>query len=92
MKDVYRKTLIGLAHDLSPIVTVASKGVTENILTEIEVGLAAHELIKIKLNGEREEREAWTAAILEHLPKAELIQKIGKIIVIFQPNPKKKKK
>ena len=45
-----KKQLRRLGHKLSPVVTIASKGLSENVLAEIDRALNDHELIKVKLN------------------------------------------
>ncbi|MEX2132302.1 MAG: YhbY family RNA-binding protein, partial [Pseudohongiellaceae bacterium] len=44
-----QKQLRAIGHKLKPIITVAQKGLSENILAEIDRALTAHELIKVKL-------------------------------------------
>ena len=58
-----KKYLRGLSHALNPVVTVAEKGLTENVMAEIELALDHHELIKVKLRGDRDARASWTAEI-----------------------------
>lgn len=87
-----RKHLRTIAHTLSPVVTIAQKGLTENITEEIESALGRHELIKIKIfAADREARKALSQEICE-AAGAELIQSIGNVIVVFRaaekPNPK----
>ena len=41
--------LRGLAHALNPVVSIGNKGLTESVAAEVELALAQHELIKIKL-------------------------------------------
>lgn len=81
-----------IAHSLSPVVTIAQKGLTESVNEEIERALTQHELIKIKIfAADRESRKALTLEICE-TAKADLIQSIGNVAVIFRaadkPNPK----
>lgn len=80
--------LRSLCHELSPVVMVADKGLSENVQAEIEGALDSHELIKIKLRGEREQRKAWIDAIAAET-SAELVQKIGQIACFYRPNPSK---
>lgn len=84
------RTLRGLSHDLSPVVIVADKGLTENVRAEIESALVTHELIKIKLRAERDQRSRWTEEIVA-MTGAELIQKIGQVISIYRRNPENPK-
>jgi RNA-binding protein len=74
-------------HNLHPIVTVAGKGLTENVLAEIDRALFDHELIKVKLNiMDRDERKQLAEQICDH-SQATLVQSIGKIIAIYRKKP-----
>jgi len=56
--------LRGLAHSLSPIVTIGNKGLTEPVLAEIEAALDHHELLKIKLpSNDKAEKVVLMASI-----------------------------
>jgi RNA-binding protein len=53
-----RKALKARAHKLEPVVIVGAKGLTDEVVKEIEVALKAHELIKVRAPAlEREARE-----------------------------------
>jgi RNA-binding protein len=80
------RDLKGRCHGLSPVVTVADKGLTENVLTEVETALNAHELIKVKLRGDRETRRDWVSELVE-TTRAELVQQIGQVACLFRRNP-----
>ena len=81
------KFLRGLSHDLKPVVMIADKGLTENVMMEIEVCLELHELIKIKIRMDKETRTKFIAEILEKTG-AQKIQAIGQTLTIFLQNPK----
>lgn len=81
-----RLALKGRAHQLKPTVMIGNAGLTDAVLKEIEVTLKLHELIKIRVMTERAEREAILTEICTKLNAAP-IQHIGKILVIYQPNP-----
>ena len=86
------KQLRAIGHKLKPVVTIAGKGLTENVIAEVDRALTDHELIKIKLAvGSREARTEVTRQITEQ-SGAELIQSIGSIILILRraetPDPK----
>lgn len=75
------------AHALKPVVLIGAEGLTEAVLAEIKVHLNAHQLIKIRVFGdEREERAAIYARICDEL-NAGPIQQIGKLLVIWKPQP-----
>lgn len=78
------------AHHLKPVVMVGQHGLNENILTEIGIALDAHELIKVKIAADRDERAKITQAILEN-SGAELVQTIGQMSVMYRRNRKKPK-
>ncbi|WP_116135610.1 YhbY family RNA-binding protein [Trinickia diaoshuihuensis] len=80
-----RADLRSQAHALKPVVLIGAEGLTDAVLAEIKVHLAAHELIKIRVFGdEREERVAIYEAICDQLNAAP-IQHIGKLLVIWKP-------
>lgn len=81
------KFLRGLSHDLRPVVMIADKGLTENVMMEIEVCLELHELIKIKIRMDKETRTQFIDEILEKTG-AQKIQSIGQTLTIFLENPK----
>jgi len=80
--------LRGLTHNLQPVVMVADKGLTENVMKEIESALDHHELVKIKLKTDRETRTQWIQEIVERC-KAEKVQSIGQVASFFRRNPEK---
>jgi len=64
-------------HHLKPIVTVGNAGLTENVFNEIDLALAHHELVKVKINtGDRDERTNMIDSITS-TSHASLIQTIG---------------
>ncbi|RFF29289.1 ribosome assembly RNA-binding protein YhbY [Wenzhouxiangella sediminis] len=85
-----KKHLRGLSHDLHPVVMVADKGLSENVLAEVEQALEHHELIKIKLRGDREQRDAWIEQ-LASTTGAELVHRIGQVVCLYRRHPEKPK-
>lgn len=80
--------LRGLTHHLQPVVMVADKGLTENVMAEIETALEHHELVKIKLRSDRETRANWVREIAR-ARSAEPVHVIGQVACFFRRNPKK---
>jgi RNA-binding protein len=86
MSNNYRdqKQLRAIGHKLKPIITVAQKGLSENILAEIDRALNAHELIKIRLaTGAREEREELTERICGQ-SGATCVQSVGHVVLLYR--------
>ena len=81
-----RLALKGRAHSLNPTVMIGNAGLTEAVLKEIAQTLKTHELIKIRVMAERPQREEILASICTQLDAA-AVQHIGKILVIYKPNP-----
>ncbi len=87
-----RKRFRSIAHSLSPIVTIAQKGLAESVLKEIDRALQEHELIKIKIfAADRDARREIIAQVCE-VSGAELVQSIGNIAVLHRaaakPDPR----
>jgi len=81
-----RKELRQIAHHLYPVVTVGNAGVSDAVLKELERALADHELIKVRIHAtDRETRQALAEAIVS-ASGAELVQSIGKILVLYRRN------
>jgi RNA-binding protein len=81
-----RKSLKARAHPLDPVVTIGGKGVTDEVLAEIDRALKAHELIKVRAAAlERSEREQALSAICAKTG-ADAVQHIGKVLVLFRKN------
>jgi|TARA_Y100000389_G_scaffold182739_1_gene199602 RNA-binding protein len=80
-----KKYLRSLAHDLKPFVMIGQHGLSESVIAEIESTMLKHELIKIKLRvSDREEKQEVINKIIK-LSKAELVQVIGGVLVIYKP-------
>ncbi len=88
MDSASKKKLKAQAHSLKPVVIVGQAGVTDGVLAETEIALDHHELIKVKIRAERDDRIALSDKICA-ATKAELIQTIGQIVVLYRHNPKK---
>jgi putative YhbY family RNA-binding protein len=92
LTSAQRQALKARAHGLRPVVLLGAAGLTEKVLREIDRALAAHALIKIKVpNDDRSERTQIAADVAEKLSAAN-VQSIGKMIVVFRPQPESEEK
>lgn len=81
-----RSELRAEAHKLKSTVLIGDKGLTDEVLAEIERSLKAHELIKVRAaTDERDARDVWLETICERL-EAHPVQQIGKVFVIYREN------
>lgn len=88
MKSEEKRNLRAQAHALKPVIMIGQAGLTPAVLAETELALDKHELIKVKIRAEREERKQISEQIC-HETGAELIQSIGQIAVLYRLNPDK---
>ncbi len=79
--------LRGLSHELNPVVMVGDKGLSKNVLEEIENALQHHELIKVRIRADREQRREWMDRIATQCA-AERVHAIGQVVCYFRRNPK----
>lgn len=90
LSNEQKKSLRAIGHELHPIVTVASNGLTEGVIDELNRALDDHELIKIKVSvGDREVKKQVIEEII-HITGAELAQQIGNTALLLRRNPKAK--
>ena len=69
---------------------VGQHGLNENVLNELDIALDAHELVKVKIAAERDERVVIAQTLIER-SGAELVQSIGQMSILFRRNEKKPK-
>ena len=81
-----RQLLKARAHALEPTVQIGQSGASDAVVAEVDRALSAHGLIKVKLAGQREERDA-VAATLAVRTDAALVQQVGRIAVLWRPRP-----
>ena len=81
-----RKELKARAHNLDPVVMIGAKGLTDEVVKEVDLALKAHELIKVRAPSlDRDAREVAFQALCERTA-AEGVQHIGKIFVLYRKN------
>jgi len=81
-----RAHLKARAHALEPRVQIGKTGVTDAVVAELDRALKAHELIKVKILAERDERDTLAEAICQRTDSA-LVQQVGKVVVLWRPKP-----
>lgn len=75
------------AHPLEPVVIIGGKGLTDEVVKEVDRALIAHELIKVRAPSlDREARDAVLKTLCEKTGAA-AVQQIGKVLVLFRKNP-----
>lgn len=90
--DITDKQIIFLrksCHHIKPIVSIGNAGLTENVMSEIELALDHHELVKLKIAGNSEERKEITNRIVA-TTKSVLVQAIGHTASFYREAKKPK--
>ena len=79
------------AHHLDPVVLIGGDGLTPAVQKEIDGALNAHGLIKVRVfNDDRAARELMYQQLTAELNAAP-IQHIGKLLVLWRPQPVKER-
>lgn len=86
MDPVSRRKLRSAAHHLKPQVIIGHGGVTEGILKAIDKALDDHELIKVKFNDFKDEKEELIDQILDAVT-SEFVQLIGNVVILYRCHP-----
>lgn len=86
-----KRYLRSLAHHLDPIMQVGKGGVTDNMLDQISLALEARELIKVSILNNCEENKDEVAEQLAEGTGAELVQLIGKTVVLYRESTENKR-
>lgn len=89
LTTVRRRELRAIAHHLRPAVIVASAE-SASAVAEVDRALRDHEIIKIRVNiTDRKCRESAGDTIARET-SAQVVQRIGKIVVLYRANPEAK--
>jgi RNA-binding protein len=79
-----KRDLKSQAHHLKVVIQVGQHGVTENLIAETDNALNTHELIKVQIQSDDRGERLEAAKLLASKTDAELVQKIGKVFVLFR--------
>lgn len=84
MNNKQKKRLKAIGHGLKPVVTIGGNGLSESVLTEFNRALNDHELIKIKIMGDRDERAAIVSELMK-MDAVDVVQVIGGMALVYRP-------
>ena len=78
-----RRHLRSLAHALAPVVQIGAAGVTPGVLAALDRALADHELVKVRIARERDERREIADALAE-ATRSSVAGLIGHVAVLYR--------
>ena len=87
MDNKTRRKYRSIAHHLKPVVLLGEAGLSDAVIAETERALNDHELIKIRISSDRDERAVQQQQLQDRCA-AEVVQSIGRTLVLFRKNPK----
>ncbi|MBX9973113.1 ribosome assembly RNA-binding protein YhbY [Cytobacillus firmus] len=85
-----KRFLRSKAHHLNPIFQVGKGGVNENMIKQVGEALEARELLKVSILQNCEEDRDTVAQQLSNGAKADVVQIIGNIIVLYKESKENK--
>lgn len=85
-----KRYLRSKAHHLTPIFQVGKGGVNDNMIQQISEALEVRELMKISILQNCEEDKDVVAQQLAEGSEAELVQLIGKTVVLYKESKENK--
>ncbi len=86
LEGYQRRHLRGLAHHLKPIVQVGKAGLSPAVLAAVDEALEAHELIKVRLVGDKADKREMLTALEKQLRCAE-VGLVGQVATIYREHP-----
>lgn len=81
-----RRHLRGLAHHLKPIVQVGKAGLSATVLAAVDAALETHELIKVRLVGDKADKREMISAFESQLHCAE-VGLVGHVATLYRQHP-----
>jgi RNA-binding protein len=91
LSEKHKKHLRKLGHGLEPVVLTGNSGITPGLLAELDGTLDHHELVKVRVrSGDREGRDEMIEALCREC-RAELVQRIGHVALLWRANPAQRK-
>lgn len=86
-----KKFLKAEAHHLKSILQIGKGGIGENFVKQVVLALEANELVKVAVLQNCEQDRFEVADALTEATQAELVQVLGKTIVLYRPSTNNRK-
>ncbi|EGP5668956.1 ribosome assembly RNA-binding protein YhbY [Enterococcus faecium] len=90
LRGKQKRFLRSKAHHFQPIFQIGKGGINSAMIVQIEEALEKRELIKVSLLQNTDEVAEEAAQVLEKEIDCEIVQIIGRVIVLYKPSTKEK--
>ena len=90
LRGKQKRFLRSKAHHLQPIFQIGKGGINSAMIVQIDEALEKRELIKVSLLQNTDEIVEEAAQVLEKEIDCEIVQIIGRVIVLYKPSTKEK--
>ena len=90
LRGKQKRFLRSKAHHLQPIFQIGKGGINSAMMVQIVEALEKRELIKVSLLQNTDEIAEDVAKILEEEVSCEVVQIIGRVLVLYKPSSKEK--
>lgn len=86
-----RRYLRSLGHHLEPVVQLGKQGFTDGVVAAVSEALERHELVKVRIGTECPDDRHDVAARLAPAVKGEVVQVLGRTLLVYRRHPKEPK-
>lgn len=90
LRGKQKRYLRSQAHHMQPIFQIGKNGVSPELLQQVDDALEKRELFKVSLLQNTDEIAEEVAKIFEEELGAQVVQIIGRILVVYRPSSKEK--
>lgn len=90
LRGKQKRFLRSQAHHLQPIFQIGKGGLNDAVIVQIEEALEKRELIKVSLLQNTDEVAEEVAEVLAARIHCDVVQIIGRVLVLFKPSSKEK--
>ena len=90
LRGKQKRFLRSQAHHLQPIFQIGKNGINDAVIVQINEALEKRELIKINLLQNTDEIAEDVAHVLEEKINCEIVQIIGRVLVLYKASSKVK--
>ena len=91
LKGWQKQHLRSMAHHLKPVVQIGKNGLSDAFIAQVNKALDDHELIKVKFQNFKDEKDALTAELLEKT-QSEFIGALGNVLILYRQQKDKEKR